>query len=319
MMSTAIEFQQVSKSFGDTMIIPKMNLEIEKGELFVLVGTSGSGKTTSLKMVNRLEEPTEGDILIDGKKAKDYPLQQLRWSMGYILQQIALFPTMTVAQNIAVIPEMKKVSKKEIKRLVDDLLAKVDLDPDKYRDRMPSELSGGEQQRIGILRAIASKPDIVLMDEPFGALDPLSRTTLQDLILDLHEELHNTIIFVTHDMDEAIKLGDRIGIMGEGELLQVGTPEELAQNPASDFVYEFFHSSANKLGYQIPLKQVVQVEGYDVPNDENITAVQLQEDATLQKAFTALSEYSYIEVVNKQQETLGYLSQKQVFQYLSQQ
>ncbi len=319
MMSTAIEFQHVSKSFGDTLVIPKMDLEIEKGELFVLVGTSGSGKTTSLKMVNRLEEPTDGDILIDGKKAKDYPLQQLRWSMGYILQQIALFPTMTVAQNIAVIPEMKKVSKKEIKRLVDDLLKKVDLDPDKYRERMPSELSGGEQQRIGILRAIASKPEIVLMDEPFGALDPLSRTTLQDLILELHEELHNTIIFVTHDMDEAIKLGDRIGIMAKGELLQVGTPEELAQNPASDFVYDFFHSSANKLGYQIPLRRVIEVEGYHTLKDDNTTAIPLQEDVTLQKAFAALSEYRYIEVLNKQHETLGYLSDKQIFQYLSQQ
>lgn len=260
-MSTAIEFQNVSKSFGDNLVIPDMNLEIKEGELFVLVGTSGSGKTTSLKMINRLEEPTDGDILINGKKAKSYPLQQLRWSMGYVLQQIALFPTMTVAQNIAVIPEMKKVSKKEINRLVDELLTKVGLDPGKYRDRLPSELSGGEQQRIGILRAIASKPGIVLMDEPFGALDPLSRTTLQDLIIELHEELHNTIIFVTHDMDEAIKLGDRIGIMGDGKLLQVGSPEELAQNPASDFVYDFFHSSANKLGYQIPISRVVQVEG----------------------------------------------------------
>lgn len=317
MMSTAIEFQNVSKSFGDTMVIPDMNLSIAQGELFVLVGTSGSGKTTSLKMVNRLEEPTEGNIFISGKKAKDYPLQQLRWSMGYILQQIALFPTMTVAQNIAVIPEMKKVSKKEINRLVDDLLAKVGLDPDKYRNRMPSELSGGEQQRIGILRAIASKPDIVLMDEPFGALDPLSRTTLQDLILDLHKELDNTIIFVTHDMDEAMKLGDRIGIMGDGELLQVGTPRELAQNPTNDFVRDFFRSSEDKSVYQVSVKQVAQKEGYEsAPNDEK-KVKQLQEDATLQDVFTALSSYDYIEVLDSQQNSLGYLSKNQIFQYLS--
>ncbi|GMG64896.1 ABC transporter ATP-binding protein [Tetragenococcus halophilus] len=316
-MSTAIEFQNVSKSFGDTMVIPDMNLSIAQGELFVLVGTSGSGKTTSLKMVNRLEEPTEGNIFISGKKAKDYPLQQLRWSMGYILQQIALFPTMTVAQNIAVIPEMKKVSKKEINRLVDDLLAKVGLDPDKYRNRMPSELSGGEQQRIGILRAIASKPDIVLMDEPFGALDPLSRTTLQDLILDLHKELDNTIIFVTHDMDEAMKLGDRIGIMGDGELLQVGTPRELAQNPTNDFVRDFFRSSEDKSVYQVSVKQVAQKEGYEsAPNDEK-KVKQLQEDATLQDVFTALSSYDYIEVLDSQQNSLGYLSKNQIFQYLS--
>ncbi|MCO7026712.1 ABC transporter ATP-binding protein [Tetragenococcus halophilus] len=299
------------------MVIPDMNLSIAQGELFVLVGTSGSGKTTSLKMVNRLEEPTEGNIFISGKKAKDYPLQQLRWSMGYILQQIALFPTMTVAQNIAVIPEMKKVSKKEINRLVDDLLAKVGLDPDKYRNRMPSELSGGEQQRIGILRAIASKPDIVLMDEPFGALDPLSRTTLQDLILDLHKELDNTIIFVTHDMDEAMKLGDRIGIMGDGELLQVGTPRELAQNPTNDFVRDFFRSSEDKSVYQVSVKQVAQKEGYEsAPNDEK-KVKQLQEDATLQDVFTALSSYDYIEVLDSQQNSLGYLSKNQIFQYLS--
>lgn len=224
---------------------------------------------------------------------------------------------MTVAQNIAVIPEMKKVSKKEINRLVDDLLAKVGLDPDKYRNRMPSELSGGEQQRIGILRAIASKPDIVLMDEPFGALDPLSRTTLQDLILDLHKELDNTIIFVTHDMDEAMKLGDRIGIMGDGELLQVGTPRELAQNPTNDFVRDFFRSSADKSVYQVSVKQVAQKEGYEsAPNDEK-KVKQLQEDATLQDVFTALSSYDYIEVLDSQQNSLGYLSKNQIFQYLS--
>ncbi|GMA47767.1 ABC transporter ATP-binding protein [Tetragenococcus muriaticus] len=316
-MSKAIEFQQVSKSFGDTIVIPDMNLSIAQGELFVLVGTSGSGKTTSLKMINRLEEPTQGNILISGKKAKDYPLQQLRWSMGYILQQIALFPTMTVSQNIAVIPEMKKVSKKEINDLVDELLTKVNLDPEKYRDRMPRELSGGEQQRIGILRAIASKPDIVLMDEPFGALDPLSRTTLQDLILDLHKELENTIIFVTHDMDEAMKLGDRIGIMGDGKLLQVGTPRELAQNPTNDFVRDFFRSGADKSIYQVLVKDVAQKEGYEtVPSNE--TKVEpLQEEATLQDVFTALSSYDYIEVLDSQQTSLGYLSKNQIFQYLS--
>src|SRR5699024_3576786 len=189
MSNTAIEFKGVAKSFGDVKVIPELDLKIQKGELFVLVGTSGSGKTTSLKMINRLEEPTTGDILIDERKAKDYSLQQLRWSMGYVLQQIALFPTMTVAQNIAVIPEMKKTDKKAIRRLVDQLLDKVGLDPVKYCNRMPSELSGGEQQRIGILRAIAAKPEIVLMDEPFGAIDPLSRTTLQKQILELQESL----------------------------------------------------------------------------------------------------------------------------------
>lgn len=315
-MNTMIEFQKVAKSFGKVQVIPQLDLKIQKGELFVLVGTSGSGKTTSLKMINRLEEPTAGDILIDGKKAKDYPLQQLRWSMGYVLQQIALFPTMTVAQNIAVIPEMKKTARNEIQQLVDELLAKVELEPAKYRDRMPSELSGGEQQRIGILRAIASKPEIVLMDEPFGALDPLSRTTLQDLILDLHEELHNTIIFVTHDMDEAIKLGDRIGIMSKGHLLQLGTPEEIAQNPANEFVRDFFGSSVGKNIYQLSLAKILQAQASQTRQELKTTT--LRQDTRLQQVFASLSQNEQIKVIDENEKVLGYLTRQQIFLYLSQ-
>ncbi|HLQ40371.1 MAG TPA: ABC transporter ATP-binding protein [Tetragenococcus sp.] len=315
MSNTAIEFKGVAKSFGDVKVIPELDLKIQKGELFVLVGTSGSGKTTSLKMINRLEEPTTGDILIDERKAKDYSLQQLRWSMGYVLQQIALFPTMTVAQNIAVIPEMKKTDKKAIQRLVDQLLDKVGLDPVKYRNRMPSELSGGEQQRIGILRAIAAKPEIVLMDEPFGALDPLSRTTLQKLILELHEELHNTIIFVTHDMQEAIKLGDRIGIMSQGRLLQVGKPEEIAQNPVNEFVRDFFGSSMKKSIYQLSLAEVLQVQGSQI--EQSLKTAVVEQDTSLQKAFEVLSQNEQIKVIDKSKKVLGYLTSRQIFLYLS--
>src|SRR5699024_3848496 len=224
-------------------------------------------------------------------------------------------PTMTVAQNIAVIPEMKKTDKKAIQRLVDQLLDKVGLDPVKYRNRMPSELSGGEQQRIGILRAIAAKPEIVLMDEPFGALDPLSRTTLQKLILELHEELHNTIIFVTHDMQEAIKLGDRIGIMSQGRLLQVGKPEEIAQNPVNEFVRDFFGSSMKKSIYQLSLAEVLQVQGSQI--EQSLKTAVVEQDTSLQKAFEVLSQNEQIKVIDKSKKVLGYLTSRQIFLYLS--
>lgn len=169
-MAAAIEFQNIQKSFGDNTVISGMDMSVQQGERFVLVGSSGSGKTTSLKMINRLEKPTAGQVLVNGKSAADYPLQKLRWMMGYVLQQIALFPNMTVTQNITLIPEMKGTSKNQLQELADTLLEQVGLDPDKYRARYPRELSGGEQQRVGILRAISSKPPIVLMDEPFSAL-----------------------------------------------------------------------------------------------------------------------------------------------------
>ncbi|MCC3237662.1 ABC transporter ATP-binding protein, partial [Pediococcus acidilactici] len=207
-----------------------------EGEIFVLVGTSGSGKTTTLKMINQLFVQTAGDILFNGQRIKDYDLRNLRLEIGYVLQQIALFPTMTVEQNISLIPEMKRVDKEEVKRRVTQLLEDVDLDPERYRKRYPRELSGGEQQRIGILRALAAQPPVVLFDEPFSALDPLVRAQLQDLVLKLHQKFKNTIVFVTHDMDEALKLGDRIGVMKDGKLLQVATPKEIAQNPANEFV-----------------------------------------------------------------------------------
>lgn len=236
-----IRYQGVSMSYdGKEKVLDDLNFEIKDGEFFVLVGPSGSGKTTTLKLINRLIEQTEGDIFFQDKNIKDYPLREMRLEMGYVLQEIALFPNLTVAENIGLIPEMKKINKREIAKKVDSLLKQVDLDPKVYKNRLPEDLSGGEKQRIGILRAIAANPKVLLMDEPFSALDPISRTQLQDLVKDLHEDYKITTVFVTHDMREAIKLADRICLMKKGKIIQIGSPDDLVNNPANDFVASFF-------------------------------------------------------------------------------
>lgn len=201
-----IRFNNVSKTFGQTKVLQEQTFQINDREFFVLVGPSGSGKTTLLKMINCLIEPSSGDILLNNVPQKELDLREMRLSIGYVLQQIALFPNLTVAENIAIIPEMKQWSPEEIRQKTEELLNKVGLPAKDYLNRYPSDLSGGEQQRIGIVRAIISHPKILLMDEPFSALDPISRKQLQELMLSLHKEFGMTIVFVTHDIDEAIKL-----------------------------------------------------------------------------------------------------------------
>lgn len=240
-----IKYQNVSMAYPDSgKILDDLNFEIKKGEFFVIVGPSGSGKTTTLKLINRLIEQSEGDILFNNKKIKDYPLRELRLNMGYVLQQIALFPNMTVSENIALIPEMKKMDKKTINDTTKKLLTEVGMDPKVYSNRLPKDLSGGEKQRIGILRAIAANPDVLLMDEPFSALDPISRSQLQDLITKIHKDYKITTVFVTHDMNEAIKLADRICIMKEGKIVQIGTPADIINKPANNFVSQFFENES---------------------------------------------------------------------------
>ena len=224
-----IEYKNVVLRYTEKEVLRDVNLRIEQGEFMVLVGPSGSGKTTMLKMVNRLLEPTNGDIYMDGKRIKDYDERELRLSTGYVLQAIALFPNLTVAENIALIPEMKGWSKEQVGLPAAD-----------YAHRLPSELSGGEQQRIGIVRAIIAEPKILLMDEPFSALDAISRKQLQALTKDLHKEFGMTTIFVTHDTDEALKLGDRIAVLQEGEIVQVADAETILTRPANDFVAALF-------------------------------------------------------------------------------
>lgn len=235
-----IAFENVTKKYvNDQVAVKAINLEINKGEFFVLIGPSGCGKTTLLKMINRLIHLTEGTIRINGKRISDYNIHELRWNIGYVLQQIALFPHMTIEENIAVVPELKKWSKPQIQQRVRELLDMVGLEPDKYSQRKPTELSGGEQQRVGVVRALAADPEIILMDEPFSALDLISRTKLQDDLLELQQTIQKTIVFVSHDMQEALKLGDRICVMKDGEIVQIGTPHEIIHNPVNDFVREF--------------------------------------------------------------------------------
>ena len=238
-----IEFKNVSKRYDSHTAVNELNLTIYQGEFFVLVGGSGSGKSTTLRMINALTEPTDGDVYFNGRRIKDYDIRGLRHRIGYVLQQIALFPTMTVAENIALMPDILGWPKAERKTRVNELLELVELDPARYRDRYPHELSGGEQQRIGILRAIAAKPQVLLMDEPFSALDPLVRTVLQDQIAMIHQKFGTTIVFVTHDMQEAAKLACRIGVMHNGKLVQIGTPEEIKKQPANDYVQSLFSSA----------------------------------------------------------------------------
>ena len=237
-----IEFRGVSKTYpgSDRPVVNDLSFEVPEGEICVLVGPSGCGKTTSMRMVNRLIEPTEGEILIDGEPNTAMSGTQLRRKIGYAIQQIGLFPHRTIAENIATVPGLLGWEKGRIRSRVDELLELVGLDPDDYRDRYPAELSGGQQQRVGVARAMAADPPIMLMDEPFGAVDPITRERLQDEFLRIQEDIKKTIVFVTHDIDEAIKMGDKIAILKQGGFLaQYETPEEILANPNSEFVASF--------------------------------------------------------------------------------
>lgn len=235
-----IEYKHVALRYGEKSVLEDVNLKIKDGEFMVLVGPSGSGKTTMLKMINRLLEPTDGNIYMDDKRIKDYNQRDLRLSTGYVLQQIALFPNLTVAENIAIIPEMKGWNKDKIKQNTAELLEMVGLPAKEYAGRLPSMLSGGEQQRVGIVRAIIGEPKILLMDEPFSALDAISRKQLQVLTKKLHNEFGVTIIFVTHDTDEALLLADRIAVLQNGQICQIDKPNAILENPANDFVANLF-------------------------------------------------------------------------------
>ncbi|AXY25700.1 glycine/betaine ABC transporter ATP-binding protein [Suicoccus acidiformans] len=243
-----IEVKGVAKEFAGQVVLEAIDLQIADNEFFVLVGPSGSGKTTLLKLLNRLEDPDGGQILIDGQDTQAMDLRDLRLEMGYVLQKIALFPNLTVLENIELIPEMKGMAKDVRRQKARDWLDRVGMAADVYADRYPRELSGGEQQRVGILRALIGEPKVLLMDEPFSALDPITRRQLQDEMRDLQEKLDLTIVFVTHQMSEALYLGGRICIIKDGRVQQVDTPEGIQAQPANDFVAEFFEKRGDANG-----------------------------------------------------------------------
>ena len=238
-----IEIKNIVKTAGEKVILDDISLTIESGSFVVLIGPSGCGKTTTLKLLNKLIEPTSGEIYIDGKPiSKEDPIK-LRRNIGYVIQNIGLFPHLTIKENIELIPKLKgDKSEEEISETTERLVKMVGLDPDEFLYKYPTELSGGQQQRIGVIRAIATDADIILMDEPFSALDPITRTQLQEWLYELQQELKKTIIFVTHDMDEALKLAEKICIMQGGKIQQYDTAENLLKHPANSFVKDFIGS-----------------------------------------------------------------------------
>jgi len=235
-----IEFEGVTKVYDDgTVAIEDVSYSVESGTTTVLVGPSGCGKTTTMKLVNRLEDPSEGTVYYEGDDVQELDRIELRRDVGYVIQEIGLFDHMTVAENVATVPELKDWGRERINDRLNELLELMDMPPAEYRDQYPRELSGGQRQRVGIARALAGEPDVMLMDEPFGALDPITRENLQDEFLELQQQIDTTILFVTHSIDEALKMGDKIAIYDVGKVVQYDTPQEILENPTNEFVEDF--------------------------------------------------------------------------------
>ncbi|GER73657.1 betaine/proline/choline family ABC transporter ATP-binding protein [Weizmannia acidilactici] len=296
-----LKFEHVTKIYKDgKRAVDDLNLEFESGQFIVFIGPSGCGKTTTMKMINRLIEPTEGAIYINGKNIKETDPVKLRREIGYVIQQIGLFPHMTIQQNISLVPRLLKWPEEKRRERAKELLKLVDM-PEEFLDRYPYELSGGQQQRIGVLRALAADQPLILMDEPFGALDPITRDSLQDELKKLQQRLGKTIVFVTHDMDEAIKLADQIVIMREGKLVQTGTPDEILREPANEFV-ETFIGKERLLQARPNIQTVEQIMN---PNAVTVTI-----DKTLSEAIQIMKEkrVDSLLVVDRRKVLLGYIN-----------
>ncbi len=263
-----LRFENVSMSYDrEHEVLKNLNLEIKEGQLAVLIGPSGCGKTTTLQLINRLINPVQGKIYINGMDICTMDPVQLRRGIGYVIQEIGLFPHMTIEQNIEIVPKLLKWPEEKRKARTRELLQLVGLDPETYGKRYPSNLSGGQQQRIGLLRALAAEPPIILMDEPFGALDPITRESLQDEIKKLQKKLKKTIVFVTHDMDEAIKIADIIILMKDGVVVQAASPDELLSNPADAFVEQFIGKRRIYNGKIDKVEDVMRTNPFTVPLD----------------------------------------------------
>lgn len=309
-----IRFEHASKYYEDTAVVDDMTMEINEGEFFVLIGPSGSGKTTTLKMINRLILFKEGTISINEKDIGSYNLQELRWNIGYVLQQIALFPTMTVEENVTVVPEMKKWSKEKMNERVTKLLELVKLDPEKYRKRETGELSGGEQQRIGVVRALAADPDILLMDEPFSALDPISKNSLQEDIIDLQRKLKKTIVFVTHDIQEAIALGDRICLMNHGKIEQIGTAKEIVSEPKNEFVKKFVQTGLPSYKEEQTIQNLVSQNLYSDEETKGDPQINLSDPVDLLVHYLSKNETVHVQL---EDDRTGQINREHLLRFLS--
>ncbi|MGJ8728959.1 betaine/proline/choline family ABC transporter ATP-binding protein [Listeria aquatica] len=300
-----LRFEHVSKTYkGGKKAVDDLNLDIDKGEFICFIGPSGCGKTTTMKMINRLIDPTEGKIFIDDKDILQEDPVKLRRSIGYVIQQIGLMPHMTIRDNIVLVPKLLKWSDEKKQERAKELIKLVDL-PEEYLDRYPYELSGGQQQRIGVLRALAAEQNLILMDEPFGALDPITRDSLQEEFKNLQQELGKTIIFVTHDMDEALKLADRIVIMQAGKVVQFDTPDEILRHPANSFVEEFIGKD-RLIEAQPDVTQVRQIM--------NTSPVSITADKSLQAAIQLMKQkrVDTLLVVDEKQVLKGYIDVEKI-------
>ncbi|PAB57244.1 ABC transporter ATP-binding protein [Anaeromicrobium sediminis] len=266
-----IRFENVTKIYEDGFkALDNINLHVKEGELLVLIGPSGCGKTTTMKMINRLIDHTKGKIYMDNKEISKVNPVELRRNIGYVIQQIGLLPHMTIAENVALVPKLKKMDKEKYMKRVDELLDMVGLDPKIYKSRYPAELSGGQQQRVGVIRALAADPPVILMDEPFSALDPISREQLQKELVRLQQEIKKTIVFVTHDMDEALEIADRICLMKDGQIIQLDTPEKILRHPANEFVSEFIGEERLNSKKALPPITEVMIEAVTTKPDRGL-------------------------------------------------
>src|SRR5215212_281332 len=302
--AASLEFREATKRYpgAEKPAVDALSLEVPAGEICVLVGPSGCGKTTAMRMVNRMIEISDGDILVGGNSVRNRPPAQLRREIGYVIQQIGLFPHKTIGDNIATVPELLGWDKKHIRARTEELLELIGLTGD-YRDRYPAQLSGGQRQRVGVARALAADPPLMLMDEPFGAIDPINRERLQNEFLRLQAEIRKTIVFVTHDIDEAIKMGDRIAVMREGgRVEQYATPAELLMAPASRFVEDFV--GADRALKRLALMRVSDIDLWEAP-----LAYVGQPTAEVRSKLPA-AEIPYPLLVDSERRPLGWLSER---------
>ncbi|KOC94261.1 osmoprotectant ABC transporter ATP-binding protein OsmV [Winslowiella iniecta] len=297
--------KQFSQKNGSTFnAVDNVSLHVPAGEMCVLLGPSGCGKTTTLKMINRLIPATSGKILINGEDTSNIDTTTLRRNIGYVIQQIGLFPNMTIEENITVVPRMLGWDKKRCQQRATELMSMVALDPKKFLHRYPKEMSGGQQQRIGVIRALAADPPVLLMDEPFGAVDPINREVIQNEFLDMQRQLKKTVMLVSHDIDEALKLGDRIAVFGQGKIVQCASPDELLAKPANEFVGSF-------VGQDRTLKRLLLVQAGDVTDQQ--PTITVQKSTPLMQAFGTMDDNDMrsVTVVDDNGKPLGFVKRRE--------